>query len=144
MKLSDIIQSWEVDSKIDDLNLDLEGAKISNLHSKYISILSSERMSLRGMHIRRKNLIRILREYYNGSITQEDLAEINRLPCAQRILRSDLMLYVESDSLLIELDTKISVQEEKVDVLSEIMKSINNRNFALKSMIEWKRLMLGG
>lgn len=144
MKLSDIIDSWKKDAPIDDLNLDLEAARIPTLHSKYITLLSEARSRLRGLVIERKNVIRKLRDYYLGSSSQEELEEMGREPYLHRVLKNEVMTYIEADALLIDMDTKISVQEEKVEVLTEIMKAINNRNFAIKSMIEWKRLMVGG
>ncbi|NBR24727.1 MAG: hypothetical protein EBU08_13340 [Micrococcales bacterium] len=143
MKLTDIISSWTNDSAVDDLNLDLEGAKISKLHSKYIALLSSERSNLRSLNLKRRKLLRMLREYYTGASTQEDLEEMNRNAFPQRILKTEVGTYIEGDDLLLELDTKIALQEEKMEVLMEIMKSINGRNFVIKSMIDWKKLMLG-
>jgi hypothetical protein len=143
MRLNDIISSWTTDSAVDDLNLDLEGARISNLHAKYISLLSQERSNLRALNLKRRRLLRILRDYYTGASSQEDLNEMNRNPFPQRILKTEVSTYIDADDLLLELDTKISLQEEKMEVLSEIMKSINGRNFVIKSMIDWKKLMLG-
>ena len=42
------------------------------------------------------------------------------------------------------LDSKIAIQEEKVDVLRDIMDHIGKRGFAIKNMIDWRRLTLGG
>ena len=144
MKITDIIDSWSKDAPLDDLNLDLEAAKTPNLHAKYIRLLSESRSRLRGLWIERKHLIRKLRDYYLGSCSQDELDQLGKEPYLHRVLKTEVMTYVEADPLLIELDTKISIQEEKVEVLQEIMKSINNRNFSIKSAIEWKRLMVGG
>jgi len=144
MKLSQIIDAWKEDSKIDDLNIDNESVKIISLHAKYVEWLSDARGALRGFHIQRSHLTKKLRDYYLGISTQDQLKELNREPYAERILKNELMMFVESDELMIELNTKITIQEEKVETLTEIMKAINSRNYILKNYIDWKRLMLGG
>jgi len=144
MKLSQIIDAWKEDSKIDDLNIDNESVKIISLHAKYIEWLSNSRGTLRGFHIQRNHLTKKLRDYYLGVSTQEQLEELKRDPHGERILKNELMMFVESDELMIDLNTKLTIQEEKVETLTEIMKSINSRNYILKNYIDWKRLMLGG
>lgn len=143
MKIQEIIDMWKNDSVVDDLNLDLESVKISKLHSKYVGILSEERTLLRNLQLARRNLFRKLREYYLGTATQEDLQDLGREPYLQRILKNEVLAYIESDELLVKHDNKIGIQQEKIDVLLEIMKSINGRNFNVKNMIDWKRLMVG-
>lgn len=144
MTLEEIINEWTVDSKVDDLNVDLEGAKVSKLHSKYVRLLSENRSLLRGYQINRRILERNLREYYLGTASQELLQELGRTPYLQRVLKNEVMLFVEADDSLIKIDIKIAKQQEKVDVLLEIMKSISSRNFSLKLVVDWKRLMVGG
>jgi hypothetical protein len=38
---------------------------------------------------------------------------------------------------------KIAVQQEKVDVLESIIKSIKDRGFQIKNAIEWERFKVG-
>lgn len=144
MRLSDIIEAWKLDTVIDDLNIDAESTKISKLHAKYIEWLSNERGTLRGMQIRRNHLIKDLRDYYLGLTTEEKLAEMGRTPFAERVLKNEVSTFIESDQLMLDLNSRMSAQEEKVEVLIEIMKSINQRNFHLSNATNWRRLMLGG
>lgn len=144
MKLDDILEAWKKDAVLDDLNVDLVSAEIPKLHSKYVSWLSYERGSLRGLQITRRELIHKLRDYYLGLSTPQDLQELGRSPFLQRVLKNELMEYVESDQSLIDVDKKIALQQEKVEVLLEIMKSIDKRGFTCKGIIDWKRLMVGG
>jgi len=41
---------------------------------------------------------------------------------------------------MIKLFTKIAYQEEVVSILEDILKSINNRGFHIKSAIDWRKL----
>ena len=144
MTIDELLEQWKIDSKVDDLNVDLEGANVSKLHSKYIQLLSNARRSLHTLIFKRKTLFRNLREYYLGTASQELLKEMNREPFLQRVLKNEVMTYIDSDEELIDLDFKIVVRQERVDVLTEIMKSINSRNYSLALIKDWKRLMLGG
>jgi hypothetical protein len=70
----------------------------------------------------------------------EDLAEINREPYLKTVLKSDINYYVDADSDMIDLNLRISLQQETVDVLEEILKAVNGRNWIIRNGIEWRRL----
>ena len=144
MKISQIIDSWKTDTKIDDLNIDLESARTISLHGKYMEWLSDARGTLRGLRIHRKHLWRKLYDYYRGASTEDDLLELGKEQNPRHILKTEATGFIEADQLMIDLDSKIAVQEEKVDILAEIIKSVNSRNYALKNIIEWRRMSLGG
>jgi hypothetical protein len=143
MTIDELLEQWKLDSKVDDLNVDLEGANVSKLHSKYIQLLSDARRSLHGLLFKKKILFRNLREYYLGTASQELLAEMKRTPFLHRVLKNEVMTYIDSDDEYVELEFKIVARQERVDVLTEIMKSINSRNYSLALIKDWKRLMLG-
>lgn len=142
--IQQIIESWKQDTKIDDLNLDLENTKIPSLHSKYIGMLSEERMSLRAYKTKLKTLAVKLRDYFSGAMSEDDLKAFGREQFRLKIMRSDLDERIKSDDEYLRLEARISMQEEKVDVLLEIMKSINFRNMTLRNAIEYRKMMLGG
>lgn len=144
MKISEIINSWKTDTKIDDLNIDLESSRTISLHGKYMEWLSDARGALRGLRIHRKQLWRKLYDYYRGASTEDDLLELGKEQNPRHILKTEATGFIEADQLIIDLDSKIAVQEEKVEILTEIIKSINGRNYALKNIIDWRRLSLGG
>ena len=48
--------------------------------------------------------------------------------------------YVNSDDEMLILSSKIGAIEEKITVLENILKAINNRGFQIKSAIDWHRL----
>jgi hypothetical protein len=144
MKIDQIIQSWKEDTKIDDLNLDIESTRIPNLHSKYLSFLSDERIRLRGFQSQRRTLVGKLKTFYSGSATQEDLEFLNKEQFLGKTLKNEIMFNIETDELVIDIDAKISAQEVKVMALEEIVKSINNRGYQIKNAIDWRRLTVGG
>jgi hypothetical protein len=145
MKINELIDEWKKDTRIDDLNLDSESLKVPSLHSKYMGHLSESRMELRQLRIQRRLLVKDLFEYYHGDLNNpEDLERIGREPYVKKLMKNDVMSYVEADREVMRMDAKMEMQSELVDTLLEIMKSINNRGYSLKNAIDWRRLTTGG
>ena len=42
------------------------------------------------------------------------------------------------------MNLKVAYQNEKVELLETIIKSISNRNFIIKNAIDWNRFVMGG
>lgn len=143
MKLDDIHYEWEADAKIDETELDSECRRIPVLHSKYIRFLSGERMTLRKLEHEARELETAVRDRLNGVMTKEDLEARGWEPERRKFLRDDLNNAVATDSEVVELKLRISLQHEKVDVLEAIVKMIANRNFVIKSMIDWIKFKTG-
>ena len=145
MKINELIDEWKKDTRIDDLNLDSESLKVPSLHSKYMGHLSESRMELRQLRVQRRLLVKDLFEYYHGDLNNpEDLERIGREPYVKKLMKNDVMSYVEADREVMRMDAKMEMQSELVDTLLEIMKSINNRGYSLKNAIDWRRLTTGG
>ena len=144
MKIDEILTEWKNDTELDDLNLDKESVRIPNLHAKYITLLSNDRRLLRGYQSQKKQIISRLRNYYSGSATQQELADLGREQFLGKTLKNEIMINVELDELIISIDAKISMLEVKILALEEIMKSINSRGYQIKNAIDWRRLTLGG
>jgi chaperonin cofactor prefoldin len=143
MKIDEILNEWKKDTELDDLNLDKESVRIPNLHAKYITLLSDDRRLVRGYQSQKKQIISKLRNYYSGSATQQELADLGREQFLGKTLKNEIMINVELDELIISIDAKISLLEVKVSALEEIMKSINSRGYQIKNAIDWRRLTLG-
>ena len=143
MKIDEILNEWKNDTELDDLNLDKESVRIPNLHAKYITLLSNDRRLLRGYQSQKKQIISRLRNYYSGSATLQELADLGREQFLGKTLKNEIMINVELDESIISIDAKISLLEVKVLALEEIMKSINSRGYQIKNAIDWRRLTLG-
>lgn len=143
MKLEEIQSLWAQDSKIDSSNLGDESLKIPSLHSKYFRILTEERLRLKKLSSEYKDLYRLRHEFFTGIISDEDLKARGWKPNPLKILRSDLSIYLDSDKELVDLSLKIGLQEEKLDFLKDIIKSINNRNYIITNSINWLKFSNG-
>ena len=138
-----IHELWDVDSKIDDLELDLESLKIPQLHSKYMKILNDENRILSRMMFSHKMLEKDKYEYYSGKMCEEDLKERNWEPLTLKILKGDIPKYMDGDPTISQNLVIISDQREKVGLLSSIIGSINNLSFVITNAIKWKQFTNG-
>ena len=143
MKLEDIQDEWTKDSNIDRSELGEESLKVPQLHSKYYKMYSQERMRLRQMESDYRILYREKYEYYNGTISEDDLNVNGWEPFMLKILKTDIPTYMESDPAVIAIKLKLSVQEEKVDFLESIIKSLPSRGYQIKAAIDWEKFKVG-
>ena len=143
MQIQEILDNWSNDTKLDDLNLDLESIKVPLLHGKYLAMLSKERSKVRELQASKKTLTRLLTSYYTGKATQDELDKLGREQFLERVLRGDVEDRITNDPAMVKLESMLGSHQETVMVLEEIMKSINNRGFQNKNVIEWRKLTVG-
>lgn len=143
MKLTEIQDMWALDAKVDRTELGEESLRIPQLHSKYYNLFSNERMSLRQAESAYKELFKLKFEYYNGTISEEDLRNNGWEPFMLRVLKSDINVYIQADPDLGKLQMKIDLQQEKVDFLESIIKNLPARGYQIKAALDWEKFKVG-
>jgi hypothetical protein len=143
MKLEDIYEEWKKDSDIDKTELGDEALKIPKLHHKYYQMFTHERLLLRKYEADFKNLKLSKYEFYTMGPTEESRDKGWQLPARGMILKSDLPMYMEADKDIIDMSLRIGMQQEKIELLESIIKSLVNRGFQIKSAIEWTKFTMG-
>lgn len=143
MTLDDIRKEIERDVRLDDSALDLESLKIPQLHSKYLNFLTDERLVLRKTESEMAALLRAKWEYYTGKMSQEELTVRGWQPFALKILRNDLDLYLDGDDDLNKMRQKTAFLKEKISLLEEIIKELNNRHWKIRNAIDWRKFTNG-
>lgn len=144
MKLEQIFQLWEQDSKIDSNDLSNESINIPKLHCKYLQILSNERLVLKKYEIELKELQLEKYEFFLMGPTREQKDKGWELPAAGKVLKADIPLHMDADRQLTEIKLKIGIQKEKMSVLEDIIKTLHYRNFLIKNYVDWERFKVGG
>lgn len=142
MKLEDILNEWKKDAVIDETAVDLESIKVPVLHEKYLRILSIERRVLRALEVERNKLLLEKTEYYTQG-PMGDEPEHWKMPRSGRVLKKDLDVYLNADEDLHPFETKISLQTYKIQELERIIKSVSERGYLLKNVVEWKKFLAG-
>jgi len=143
MKLDEIYAEWDKDSKIDTTDLGNESIKIPQLHNKYFKVYTSEKLLLRKYEAEMRELKLEKYEFYTQGPTRETQEKGWELPAKGLILKSDIPMYMDGDKQLIELSLKIGYQQEKIELLESIIKSLVNRGFQIKSAIDWHKFTMG-
>lgn len=144
MKLETIYELWAQDAVIDQTDLGNASLKSSELHQKYHKIYTNERLQLREVEIRLKQLKLEKFEFYTQGPTKETQERGWQLPPVGKVLRQDVQNYIEADNDIIQLTLKLGLQQEKVELLESIIRTINNRNYQVKNALDWLRFTSGG
>ena len=137
MKIEEIVSEWDKDCRMDKTELGMESTNIPIVHNKYLKIYMGENTQLKRMVAQRSKLKRTLTEYYLGELDQDELEELGRDQFYKKILKNEVETYIESDDTFIDLNLKLALQQEKVNYIEAIIKSINNRGFQIKNAIDW-------
>jgi hypothetical protein len=143
MKLEAIYEEWNIDSEIDMTELGNEAIKIPKLHHKYFQMYTNEKMLLRKYEAELKSLKLEKYEFYTQGPTRETQEKGWVLPARGMILKQEMPMYLEGDRDLIDMSLKIGLQQEKVELLESIIKSLTNRGFQIKSAIDWNKFTMG-
>lgn len=145
MKLEDIYTEWEKDSKIDNSDLGNESLKIPQLHYKYYKLLSMERLRKVQYENELKDLKKDLQEYYTVGLSEEDLKARGWTPYPKLLPKVNEVVrqHIEGNKLVTALYLKVAAQDEKVDLIIDILKNISQRNFIIKNAIDWAKFTNG-
>ena len=143
MKFEEIQKLWSGDCHIDETELSQESVKIPQLHNKYLIFFHDERLRLRTMKFDHSKLLKVKREYFSGRMDATELEAYDWEPFQYKLLKADVQEYIDADDDIIEGKKKISLQEEKVEYLESVVKSLSNRGYLIKNAIDWKRFTEG-
>lgn len=143
MDTNDIAALWAKDSVIDETNLVGESKKIPQLHSKYYNLFYREVLRVKKLKAEYKELERLKREYYDGSMAEEDLREQGWKPFRLKVLRNDVDKYIQADKDIIKLSLTIDYHTANSNYLEDIIRTIHSRNFIIKNMIDMLKFQAG-
>ena len=140
MKIDDIKGMIIKDKGIDLASLDMDSSKIPELAVKYQQMAYDEALILR--HFEREyDVMRKQRwMYYMGKATDE---EYEKEPFDHKVLKSDINLFLDADEQLNNLKDKIIVQTEKLKLVVEAGKVMQNKSFNIKNALEHQKFMGG-
>ena len=144
MKLEEIYEQWKKDAEIDITELGNEAIKIAKLHHKYYQILSSERLLLKSQEAEMKRLKLDKYEFFTQGPNEETEEKGWELPAKGLILKADIPMYMDADNDIIRLSLKIGLQQEKIELLESIIRTLMNRGYNVKAAIDFQKFISGG
>ena len=90
-----------------------------------------------------KKLVKTKWLYYTGKMSQEELDFYDYEPFQLNILKNDIDKFMESDDDIIKLNNRVTYQKEKIHYLEETIKMISNRQWLIRSAIDWIKFSHG-
>jgi hypothetical protein len=140
MKIEDIKDMLDKDRSIDHTRLDTESLKIPEQAVKYQQMAHDEAVILRYLE-REYNIMKLKRwMYYMGKASDE---EYEKEPFDHKVLKSDVNTFLEADSKLCNIQDRIILQTEKLKLVVEAGKVMQNKSFNIKNALEHQKFMGG-
>ena len=143
MDTNDISALWAKDSVIDETNLVGESKRIPVLHSKYYNLFYREVLRVKKLKAEYKDLESRKRDYYDGSMAEEDLKDNGWKPYQKKVLRNEVDKYIQSDKDIIKLSLTIDYHTANSNYLEDIIRTLHSRNFIIKNMIDMLKFQAG-
>jgi len=131
------------DIEFDETELDKESLRIPQLHNKYLVFLTDEKIMLEKYQQELRVLVRKKWLYYTGKMSEEELTQNDWEPFNLNILKSDVDKFIESDTEILRSRTIVRMQEEKINYLDSVVKSINGRQWNIRAAIDWMKFTHG-
>jgi hypothetical protein len=142
--IEDIIKNWDADSVIDSTEPGKELLKIPTLHNKYLKFLVKHKLAVKRLNFEYAKMRRIKEEYYNGSLSKEELDEYGWEPFLLNVkTKMGVEKYLESDKDLIKILEKKIHHDESVSICESILQELKSRTFQLRDYISWERFIGG-
>ena len=143
MNLETLKEEIKKDSLIDSTELSKESLRTPAIHGKYLAIHSDLKMDLYKL----KNALAIMKlrkwKLYTGKASKEELEEWDEEPFELSIMKTDVDRFLDSDPTLLKIQMDVNIAEIKVKMVEDFLKVLTNRNFAIKSAIDWNKLING-
>lgn len=144
--LDEILNAWEIDSKIDQNKLDNSSVDTAMLHAKYLQILSLTKLKLKRAEMSQKSLLKDKWLWYNGKMSKERMDELGWSydPLdGLKILKGEYDYYYDSDKDIQQSEERITYLKTMVDTLQEIVETIRWRHQTIGNIIKWKMFEAG-
>ena len=147
MNLETILKEWEVDSRINEGDLARTSVDTAKLHSKYLQLLSINKLQLKKAELKQKTLLKDKWLYYNNKMSREEIDEkgweydpFNGL----KVMKGDMNHYYDSDIDIQKSEETVTYYKTLVETLQEIVTNINWRHQTIGNIIKWKQFEQGG
>jgi len=144
--LEQILEMWKKDSIIDQLSLDEASRDSAKLHSKYLEMLSTNRLRVKKYEMDFKVLLKNKWLWYNGKLTKQEMDDLgwgydplNGLT----VLKGDMDRFYDADPDIQAAQARIDYLNEVNGTLKEIIDNVKWRHQSIKNAIDWQKFTSG-
>ena len=140
----DITQEWADDSIIDETDVGPQLLNNAKLHSKYVKYMVENSVLSKKKLIEYNKLRSIKWDYYNGTMSKEELEERGWKPYLYSVkLKDGIERCLDKDDDISKLLMSKALNDESVNACTVILKELNNRTWALRAWIDYQKYLLG-
>lgn len=144
VNITALTEEWHKDCPIDRTEPSKELARIPQLHSKYLGILTHHNLIVRKLTKEYEELKALKLKYYSGDLNnEEDLKKYNLEPFPKKVYKFDMSTYISGDPDLNNIKLKIDLHQEIVNFCTTTLKEISNRTYQLNNIVKWE-IFVGG
>ena len=141
MDLEVLKETAKTDLPISDFErIDQESYKNQVIKQKWLDFKADFELLLVKTKTDHQLLYRQKWEYYGGKAEAKVYAA---KPFDIKVMKTDLVMYIQSDEDILKISNKIGYYEACVDYCKGVIKSIDNRGWDIKNSIEWKKFEAG-
>ena len=140
MKVSEILDMWKKDSKIDSLDLGEEALRSPALHAKYLSFLAQAKSARQKIYMEHKVAKRDAWLYYTGKAEAAKYAE---RPFELKLLKGEVPPFVEADSDLQRSEARLAHADHLIYTLEQILGQVRGRDWQIRNAIEFQKHLVG-
>lgn len=145
ISIEEVVNEWQEDSKIDEMNINLEICKTPSLHSKYVNFYVYFKNLLSSYETSFYRLGNIKRKYYRGECTADELKKYGWSQfMGLKPSIGEMNAHLEYDLDLIKVKEKINEFKTSVSSVEYILKAITYRDSSLKTLVDYNRFIAGG
>ena len=144
MTLDDYFAAWEADAEMDLSDLDNESRRVPLLHAKWWKLYTAERLRYKKLDFEYKQLYKLRWEYWLGKLDEAERIKRGWPVQPMKVLQgAPLNVYLEGDPVLAEKGKSRVLSEETLRFLEDVIKSINNRGYLIRSALDYLKFKMG-
>ena len=140
MNLEDLFLEVDKDLKVNDMELDRESLRTPYLYDKYLKFHTTFKLTLKNVKEEYNKLYLEKYHYYLGKADPEVYKE---KPFDLKVLKGDVNMYLDADEELSNMRKAVEYSKSRVDYLEKTLKNIQDRNWHIKSAIDWRKFLEG-
>ncbi|MGI9569007.1 MAG: recombination mediator protein UvsY [Desulfobulbia bacterium] len=142
MEIDDIIEMWNKDAPISEIDLGRTSREIPKLHAKYYGLMIEAKREIirtRGAFKR----LRAMKADFLANPTHEVSEEMNWEYPDRTILKGEIKDYLEGDKQLVKVTMQIEELDLKIELIQEILKQVHGRNWLINNALKDRAFLHG-
>lgn len=147
MTIEEILKEWEVDSKINENDIESSTISIARIHAKYLSMYAATRTKLRLLRAKHEARKHLIWRYYTGKMIRSEMddhgLDYDPFCGGAKPMKSDMNRYVDVHEKVSSISAEIERCTIISETLSEILDTIKWRGQHIKNIIEIRKFQAG-